>query len=134
MYVQELKYRDGVLVAGSLDALVQMLIPTEKYYPEVTHTLYTNAAITHSCSSEDILVCIFTLLKTVCSTPRATGTSAKGKSLALLLRHSSYTLPQIFQYLQRQQRSGERKDGPEQVRNQLYFMQRFYYVLTDLIC
>ena len=32
---QELEYKDGILVAGSLEALVDLLIPTETHYPEV---------------------------------------------------------------------------------------------------
>lgn len=32
--LQELVYRDGNLVSGSLDALVQHMVPTEEYYPD----------------------------------------------------------------------------------------------------
>ena len=32
---QELEYKDGILVAGSLNALIDLLIPTETHYPEV---------------------------------------------------------------------------------------------------
>ena len=32
--MQELVYQDGVLVAGSLDALIDVLIPTATSYPE----------------------------------------------------------------------------------------------------
>ena len=32
---QELEYKDGILVAGSLEALIDLLIPTETHYPEV---------------------------------------------------------------------------------------------------
>ena len=34
---QELQYKDGVLVAGSLNALVTLLVPTETHYPERTY-------------------------------------------------------------------------------------------------
>ena len=36
--MQDLEYRDGILVAGSLDALVELLMPTESHYPEKTYT------------------------------------------------------------------------------------------------
>lgn len=34
LVLQELVYRDGNLVSGSLDALVQHMVPTEDYYPD----------------------------------------------------------------------------------------------------
>lgn len=32
---KDLEYRDGILVAGSLEALIDLLTPTESHYPEV---------------------------------------------------------------------------------------------------
>ena len=34
--LQALVYEDGQLVSGSLDALVQHLVPTQQYYPDVS--------------------------------------------------------------------------------------------------
>ena len=36
--LQDLEYRDGLLVAGSLDALIELLMPTESHYPEKTYS------------------------------------------------------------------------------------------------
>jgi len=37
-----LHYRDNKLVSGSLEALIQLLVPTVDYYPDVSiHGLYT---------------------------------------------------------------------------------------------
>ena len=38
MLLQDLEYREGILVAGSLDALIELLIPTETHYPEKTYS------------------------------------------------------------------------------------------------
>ena len=37
---QELEYRDGILVAGSLEALIDLLIPTETHDPEVSSVVH----------------------------------------------------------------------------------------------
>lgn len=34
IFFQALVYRDGNLISGSLDALIQHLVPTEVYYPD----------------------------------------------------------------------------------------------------
>ena len=47
---QELEYKDGILVAGSLNALIDLLIPTETHYPEVRPLPAAAASHTHSCN------------------------------------------------------------------------------------